>query len=61
MFFIGQNLKHVHMRYSFKYLLFGVYFSLNQINTAYKYNLQRKPFMKEMQIDTHFYLSLILM
>ena len=28
--------------YSHKYLLFGVYFSLHQRNTVYKYKLQRK-------------------
>ena len=59
MFFIGQNLKHVLMTYSFldlllinstKYLLFGVYFSLYQRNTVYEYKLQRKRILKEIQI-----------
>ena len=68
MFFIGQNLKHVHMTNSHdlllikssEYLLFRVYFSLHQRNTVYKYKLQRKPIVKEIQIDLHFHLSLIL-
>ena len=43
MFFIGQNLKPVHMTYSFlelliffsvRYLVFGVYFSPQQRNIA---------------------------
>ena len=67
MFFIGQNLKHVYMTNSHdllikssKYLLFGVYFSLHQRNTVYKYKLRRKPIVKEIQIDLHFHLPLIL-
>ena len=67
-FFIGQNLKHVHMTNpldlllikSSKYLLLGVCFSLNQRNTVYKYKLQRKSLIKEIQIDLHFDLPLIL-
>ena len=66
MFFIGQNLKHVHMTNSCdllikfsKYLLLGVYFSLQQRNTVYKYKLQRKPIEKKIQIDLHFYMPLI--
>ena len=72
-FSIGQNLKHIHMTHSFfelliffwltlvtKYLLFEVYFSLHQRNTVYKYSLQRKTIIKEIQIDLHFHLPLIL-
>ena len=47
MFFIGQNLKHVHLTYSFdlllinsRYLVIGVYFSPHQRN------LHGKPLMK---------------
>ena len=57
MFFIGQNLKHVHMTYSFlellifffintSYLLFEVYFSPHHRNTVSEYKLLRKPIMK---------------
>ena len=49
---------------SSKNLLFGVYFSLHERNTALKHKLQRKLVMKEIQIDIHFqyfYFSLILM
>ena len=45
---------------SSKYLLLGVCFSLNQRNTVYKYKLQRKSLIKEIQIDLHFDLPLIL-
>ena len=34
---------------------------MHQRNTISKYRLQRKPVMKQIQIDTHFHLSLILM
>ena len=34
---------------------------IHQTNIAYKYKLQRKPIMKQIQIDTYFQLSLILM
>ena len=62
MFFIGQNLKDVHMTNSHdlllikssKYLLFGVYFSLHQRNNVCKYERQRKPIVKEIQIDLFF-------
>ena len=58
MFFIGQNLNHVHMTYSFlelliffwltkvRYLFFGVYFSPDNRNIASEYKLQKKPIMK---------------
>ena len=70
MFFIGQNSKHVHMPCFFltfylllinlcKYLI-GVYFSLHQRNTLYKYKLRRKVMVKKIQIDMHFHLSKIL-
>ena len=42
-----------------KYSLFGVYLSLRQRNTVYKYKLQKKPIIKEIQIDTHFHFSLL--
>ena len=42
-----------------KYLLLEVYFSLHQRNTVYKYKLQRKLIIKEIQIDLHFHLHLI--
>ena len=45
---------------SSEYLLFIVYFLLHQRNTVYKYKHQRKPKVKEIQIDLHFDLSLIL-
>ena len=45
---------------SSKYLLFRVYLLRHQRNTAYKYKLQRKPIVKEIQIDLHFHLLLIL-
>ena len=45
---------------SSKYLLLGVCFSLNQRNTVDKYKLQRKSLIKEIQIDLHFDLPLIL-
>ena len=72
MFSIGQNLKHVHMSYflltfdlllinSSKYLLFGVYISRHHRNTVYKYKLQRKSIMNEIQTDTLFHFCLILM
>ena len=32
-----------------EYLFFSVYFSLHQRNMVYKYKLQRKPIVKEMQ------------
>ena len=38
----------------------SLYFSLHQRNTLYKYNLQRKLIIKEMLIDLHFHLHLIL-
>ena len=68
MFLTGQNLKHFHMTNSHdlllikpsKYLLFGVHFSLHQRNAVYQYKLQRKPIVKEMQLDLHFHLPLIL-
>ena len=34
---------------------------MHQKNTVYKYKLQRKSIMKQIQINTHFYLSLILL
>ena len=48
MFSIGQNLKHVHMIYSFpeilmnsiRYLLFGVDFSPHQRSIVCEYKLQ---------------------
>ena len=40
--------------------LFGVYFSLHQRNTVYKYKIQRIPNIKEIQTDLHFHLPLIL-
>ena len=68
MFFIGQNLKHFHMTNSHdlllikpsKYLLFGVYFWLHQRNAVYQHKLQRKPIVKEMQLDLNFHLPLIM-
>ena len=44
-----------------KYLLFEVYFLPQQKKAVYKYKLQRKPIIKEIQIDEHFHLSLLLM
>ena len=38
----------------------SLYFSLHQRNTLYKYNLQRKLIIKEIKIDLHFHLHLIL-
>ena len=48
MLFIGQNLKHVHMTYSFLelFLVFGVYFSPHQGNIVCEYKLCGKPIMK---------------
>ena len=57
MFFIVQNLKHVHMTYSFlelfdlllfnsRYLVFGVHFSPHQRNIVCEYKLYEKPIMK---------------
>ena len=46
---------------SSKYLFFGIYFSLYQRNTAYKYKLQRNAIVKEMLLDIHFHLFLIFM
>ena len=68
MIFICQDLKHVHMTNSHElhliksneYSLFIVYFFLHQRNTVYKYKQQRKPNVKEIQIDLHFHLSLTL-
>ena len=52
-FFIGQNLKHVHMTsfsWTFdlllinsRYLVFGVYFSPHQRNAVCEYKLYVKP------------------
>ena len=61
MFFISQNLKHVHMIYFFLELLIFFWLTLVNIytskNAVYKYKLQRKPrkqiVMK--QIDTNRY------
>ena len=47
--------------HSLKYLLLVVCFSLHQKNIVYKYKVQRKPIVKEMQIDIYFHLSLIFM
>ena len=41
--------------------MFGVYFSLHQRNDAHKYKLQRKPIVREIQIDMHFHLPLMVM
>ena len=60
MLFIGQNLKHIHMTYSFIELLiffwltldilvFAVYFWPQQINIIYEYKLCGKPVMKQKQ------------
>ena len=49
MFFIGQNLKHVHMTFfswTFGLLLFGVYFSPHQRNIVCEYKLHGKRIMK---------------
>ena len=55
LFFIGQNLKHVHMTYSFLELLtffcltlevIWVYFSPHQRNIVREYKLHGKPIMK---------------
>ena len=57
MFFIGQNLNHLHMILfagtfrlplinSSRYWLFGVYFSPYDRNIASEYKLQRKPIIK---------------
>ena len=45
---------------SSKYFWFGVYISLHLRNTVYKYKLQRKSIIKEVQIDLYFHLPLIL-
>ena len=71
--FISHNLRRVHMTYFFLEL-FDIFFWLNLVNicllefisryikeTLYKYQLQRKPTVKEIQIDIQFDLSLILM
>ena len=49
MFLIGQNLKHVHMAYSFLELLiffFRLYFKPNQRKMVCEYKRHGKPFMK---------------
>ena len=45
---------------SSNYFLFVIYFSLNQRNTVYKYKLQKKPIIKEIQTDLHFYFPKLL-
>ena len=63
MFFIGQNLKQIHMTYSFLELLIflevlsRVYFSLHQKNSVYKYKLQGKPIVKEINKYTFSFFS----
>ena len=61
MFFIGQNLKHVHMTYSFlelfdlllinssRDLVFRVYSSPNQRNIVCEYKLHGKTIMTQKQ------------
>ena len=60
MFFIGQNLKHVHMTYSFLELLIffwlinlviGVYFSPHQRNIVCEYKIHGKPIIKYLVSD----------
>ena len=71
MFFVGQDLKHVHMTYLF---LNFIIFWLTLVNIyrlefiphyikgilRIKYKLQRKRIIKQIQIGLHFHLPLIL-
>ena len=62
MLFIGQNLKHVHMTSSFLERLIFFWLILVNIYCLEFISLhQRYTNMKEIQIATHFHLSLIMM